>query len=405
LGGFAQQRGHDEQQETSPWQASWQLGPRSHDFFRLLLDGIELKAAGFQVDLHLKLIVTADPDRKGRYWQIERPGERTEDFLVGDFPPNFSGEDSNYLGQCWLLWVCAVSTAAIGNKSNLFEQAYAWCKDSPNAMLRQLFWRECLADRGHWEGIPEAIRELWWDRALQEKSTIPVDCFLAHVLASEEFSEAWSVLSGRDGKEVRDTRRVLHWWRNVLPEAVSRRLPGGGRRIDLVSALWPVPRPNAATAEGWKTVLAIHIRALNRINAQKGQAGFAPSAVLNAWRAGQVLFSLADCLDVFHLVACFSEAEPGSRWGVRDMEAWIVALDGERPRQLKELAEGGELELGSQQDLPRRYLTLLLIAALRSWQPGNLGERARLLSPVALDVGELGQALENVSKRPSWWPD
>lgn len=397
LGGFS--GGNDEQIDY--WQVSWKIGARSHDFFRLFLDGATLSAAGYRYELHLRDRNTTAAGEGG--YTFDKAGGRKEDFAVDDLPERFLEKEGDYQGQGWLLWVCAITTCDPLAKAGIFEQAYAWCGAFVNDDLRRLYWRECLADRVFWVGMPEAARDHWWSRALQEKSALPLDHFFAHALLDDEFADAWSVLKERESKAV-DTRRLLHWWRSVVPAIRVQRLPGCSHRIDLQSELWPVPGMSRVGDEDWKSVLLLHVEALNCINGQRGQAEVVPGHVLDVWRDRQAGLSVVDKLDILFALACDTKAEAGLRWGVRSLRFWLEALDENQLAVFKDLLEGRSPLPDALRMSAPRCLTLLLLAAVLSWKPSILGDCARVLLVVNKDVREAGDALENAGLRPAWWP-
>lgn len=404
LGGFAPTTAQADstRQSDLPWSASWELGDRSHDLFRLFLDGVGMSTAGYRRNLALADWCPASGG-EGSY-VFEKNGGGKEHFKVSDLPKDFLGQGGAFLGQGWVCWICAIATSNASDKAKLFEKAYAWCSESGNINLRRLFWRECLADRECWEGMSEVMRDLWWSRADQENPALPIEYFFARPLSNNEFSESWRILVKSNRGEIREARRVLHWWQSVAPVVRAERLLGGSDLTKLASRFWPAPSLNHANMQFIKEELLVHVKALNCINAQRRQAVVAPAIVLDAWRSVQDCLGLAAALDILFALARDAEAKPGLRWGWRSTRLWLDALDEEQLKIFCDVIEGRSALPDELRGSEQRCLTLLWIAALQAWQPTILRECSWNSRPLEKDLFEAGEVLGLAGLRPAWWP-
>lgn len=355
-----------------PWSAPWEISSSGHTFFRLFLEAIELDAAGYEHDLslHLETVPATGTER----YKFVLPGGAEVNFAVDDLPIGYRGVERNdYIAQSWVLWVCALASALPIQKTALFERAYRWIGVGTtfSAMLRDLFWRECMADTDLWSGEDETSRSihyLWWDRARSEVSLPRIDRFFTHLLLPVGFADAWSVLVQPGG--ARDGRKALHWWRGVTPDIAATRLQST-TDIDFVSTIWPAPEPETQDATGWIKVLTQHFQALNILNAVKGQIQLSPAPLLYAWRRAQLFLDVGQCLDLLFCLACDDKAQQGSRWSIRAVEPWLDVLDETRRIELKAWVESPTAEHDGMQTTERR-LTLLLLSGMRNWMSADV---------------------------------
>ena len=352
----------------SPWSAPWQISPRSHTFFRLYIEAIELDAIGYEHDLflHKETIPAANTNR----YKFNLPGGADVYFSLEDLPAGFNGVERNdYIGQCWVLWVCTFTSAPSLQKTALYERAFRWIGDNTdNTALRDLFWRECMADTSIWSGEDESSHRIhckWWNRAHSEDSLPKIERFINHLFRPDSFADAWSILA--QPGEARDGRKILHWWRGITPEVDIKRLQST-RDIELLSKIWPAPKLENQGPSGWSTVLKQHFQSVNALNAIKGQVQITPSPLLYTWQRIQVFLDVNQCLDLLFCLAYDEKATKGKRWSTRAVEPWIEVLDEERINELKSLLLLPITNHGGLQQ-PERLLTLLLLSGLRGWSP------------------------------------
>lgn len=359
-------------QKSAPWSASWNISPQGHTFYRHYLEGIELDAAGYEHNLSLSLETL--PGGNERYCFYSLLGGEIH-LAVGDLPSSLrEGETNDYFSQCWVLWVCALALAKPGQKHTLLERAYRWIGGETNdkVSIKDLFWRECLADSDLWEGEGDSsrsIHKIWWERARNAISLPVIERFFAHQLVSDSFTDAWSVLV-RPGTEVRDGRKALYWWAGVTPKIDANRMQKTDE-INLVSRIWPAPEPETQDAIGWIKVLTQHIQALNALNSVKGQLHLDPSPLLYSWQRAQPLLDVGQCLDILYSLACDDQAPSGFRWSIHAVERWLVDLNMIHECDLKAVVESPKAEYGELRSTQRR-LTLVLLAGLRNWTPGDV---------------------------------
>lgn len=392
----------DNENSAPPKTMSWDITPRSHEFFRLFLGAVELDASGYGHKLKLEPSSTANTKSKLRY-EFEIPGGGTEFFALQDLPLGFQSFQDDYMGQCWLLWVCALTTTLPTQKYVLFERAFQWLGD--DVFLRDLFWRECMADAEFWDSLNNNARRIWWNRAHENvirfknkegEPLIKLERFFANPLKSDDFTESWHILVLANYPK-RDGRKALSWWRLSIPNIQTDRLTPS-QNIDLVSQIWSSPAPKSQSTIGWIEILTQHFLALNALNIPQ----FMPATLVYGWQRAQIFLTIEQVLQLLHCLAYDEKADSGMRWSTRAAQSWLEILEKSRISAIQAFVESDDLQEFNGKPDSNWRLTLILLAALRDWKPKNS------ISLVAglpyKEVNELADYLKLDNKHPIWFP-
>lgn len=431
LTGFGGAAGQDDPELI--WCAAWPMAPRSVDFFRLFIEAIELDALGYGHDLVLAAVEHPNGGADGLVapgFSFSVPGGYMEYFSSNDLPEQFLSLRSDYLAECWLLWVCALVTRVPAERHHrLYLRAHEWLRDTgavaPVGPL-DLFWRECLADSTMWGSLtPEERDSLWrllWEdirhHDLLAPSLVERRRVFGKQLAPEDFAAAWRLLSLPMKGHSRDGRSALFWMQGLTPNVALAQLADAPNEAEtaLPATVWPAPTQAILNGPEYPHSLNVHFLALKKLHDIYRNIPV-PQPLMKAWEYAQAFIKVNDCVAMIHGLAFDSARARGQRWTVALPDPWIQAIDGPLKDALKALineplassptsplaaslptepgAGPAAQPLGAEQ-----WTALILIAARRDWEPSAPESLFEAAVPDALL--ELCRTLEARGELPEW---